>query len=107
MSAVQHDRAMAYVQGLHHFALISLGLGLNGMGGEPRTQSLRETEGRIVRMLDGWDMIVGIQQLNPFVPPVRQKFLELATNLAQIRSKQASGVKKRLVSNVQKWSRKL
>ena len=107
MSAAQHDRAMAYVQGLHHFALISLGLGLNGMGGEPRTQSLRETEGRIVRMLDGWDVIVGIQQLNPFLPPVRQKFLELATNLAQIRSKQASGVKKRLVSNVQKWSRKL
>src|SRR6266571_2374843 len=107
MSAAQHDRAMAYVQGLHHFALISFGLGLDGMGGEPRTQSLRETEGRIVRMLDGWDMIVGIQQLNPFLPPVRQKFLELATNLAQIRSKQASGVKKRLVSNVQKWSRKL
>src|SRR5438128_12351895 len=107
MSAAQHDRAMAYVQGLHHFALISLGLGLDGMGGEPRTQSLRETEGRIVRMLDGWDMIVGIQKLNPFLPPVRQKFLELATNLAQIRSKQASGVKKRLLSNVQKWSRKL
>src|SRR6266581_4227711 len=107
MSAAKHDRAMAYVQGLHHFALISLGVGLDGMGGEPRTQSLRETEGRIVRMLDGWDMIVGIQQLNPFLPPVRQKFLELATNLAQIRSKQASGVKKRLVSNVQKWSRKL
>src|SRR6266705_174724 len=107
MSAAQHDRAMAYVQGLHHFALISLGLGLDGMGGEPRTQSLRETEGRIVRMLDGWNIIVGIQQLNPFLPPVRQKFLELATNLAQIRSKQASGVKKRLVSNVQKWSRKL
>src|SRR2546425_11522846 len=107
MSAAQHDRAMAYVQGLHHFALISLGLGLNGMGGEPRTQSLRETEGRIVRMLDGWDVIVGIQQLNPFLPPVRQKFLELATNLTQIRSKQASGVKKRLVSNVQKWSRKI
>src|SRR5712691_2385788 len=107
MSAAKHDRAMAYVQGLHHFALISLGLGLDGMGGEPRTQSLKDTEDRIVRMLDGWDTIVGIQQLNPFLPPVRQKFVELATNLAQIRSKQASGVRKRLVSNVKKWSRKL
>jgi prephenate dehydrogenase len=107
MSAVQHDRAMAYVQGLHHFALISLGLGLDGMGGEPRTQSLRETEGRIVSMLDSWDTIVGIQQLNPFLPAVRQKFLDVATNLNQIRSKQAGGVRKRLVSNVQKWSRKL
>ncbi len=107
MSAAQHDRAMAYVQGLHHFALISLGLGLDGMGGEPRTQSLRETEARIVSVLDSWGTIVGIQQLNPFLPPVRQKFLEIATNLTQIRSKQASGVRRRLVSNVQKWSRKL
>src|SRR3989454_10031678 len=107
MSAVQHDRAMAYVQGLHHFALISLGLGLDGMGGEPRTQSLRETEGRIASMLDNWDTIVGIQQLNPFVPHVRQKFLELVGNLAEIRSTQTSGVKKRLTSNVQKWTRKL
>ncbi len=107
MSAAQHDKAMAYVQGLHHFALISLGLGLDGMGGEPRTQSLRETEGRIVRLLDSWDTIVGIQQLNPFLPPVRQKFVEVATGLTQIRSKQSSGLKKRLGSNVQKWSRKL
>ncbi len=107
MSAAQHDRAMAYVQGLHHFALISLGLGLDGMGGEPRTQSLRETQARIVSLLDNWDTIVGIQLLNPFVPPVRQKFLELAGNLAQSRPAQASGVKKRLASNVQKWTRKL
>jgi prephenate dehydrogenase/chorismate mutase len=107
MSAAQHDRAMAYVQGLHHFALISLGLGLDGMGGEPRTRSLRDTESRIVSLLDNWDTIVGIQLLNPFVPPVRQKFLELAGSLAQIRSTQASGVKKRLSSNVQKWTRKL
>jgi len=107
MSAVQHDRAMAYVQGLHHFALISLGLGLDGMGGEPRTQSLRETESRIVSFLSNWDTIVGTQLLNPFVPHVRQKFLELVGNLAEIRSTQTSGVKKRLTSNVQKWTRKL
>ncbi len=107
MSATQHDRTMAYVQGLHHFALISLGIGLDGMGGEPKTQSLRETEGRIANMLDNWDTIVGIQQLNPFLPAIRQKFLEVATTLAQTRSKPASGVRKRLASNVQKWTRKL
>lgn len=107
MSAPQHDKAMAYVQGLHHFALISLGIGLNGMGGEPRTQSLRETEQRIVSILDNWDTITGIQQLNPFLPAVRQRFLEIATNIAQMKSKQASGVKKKLGANVQKWSRKL
>ena len=107
MSAAQHDKAMAYVQGLHHFALISLGIGLDGMGGEPKTQSLRETEGRIANVLDNWDTVVGIQQLNPFLPAIRQKFLESATNLAQARSKQATSVRKRLSSNVQKWSRKL
>ena len=107
MSAAQHDKAMAYAQGLHHFALISLGIGLDGMGGEPRTQSLRETEDRIVKMLENWDTIVGIQQLNPFLPPVRQKFLDVATSLAQTRSRPTSGVRKRLASNVQKWTRKL
>jgi chorismate mutase / prephenate dehydrogenase len=107
MSATQHDRAMAYVQGLHHFALISFGLGLNGMGGEPRTQSLRETEDRIGKVLDNWNTIVGIQQLNPFLPPVNEKFLEIATGLSQTRLKQANVVRKRLSSNVQKWSRKL
>src|SRR2546426_1521824 len=107
MSPPQHDRAMAYVQGLHQFALISLGIGLDGMGGEPKTQSLRETEGRIANMLDNWDTVVGIQQLNPFLPAIRQKFLEVATTLAQTRPKPASGVKKRLASNVQKWTHKL
>jgi prephenate dehydrogenase/chorismate mutase len=108
MSATQHDRAMAYAQGLYHFALISLGLGLDGMGGEPRTQSLRETETGIVNLLDNWDTIIGIQQLNPFLPDIRQKFLQVATNIAQLRSMiQATSVKKRLASNVQKWSRKL
>jgi len=107
ISAAEHDRTMAYIQGLHHFGLITLGIALDGMGGEPRTQSLRETEARIASLLDNWDNIVGIQLLNPFVPPVRQKFLELTGNLAQIRPAQASGVKKRLASNVQKWTRKL
>jgi len=107
MTAAQHDRSMAYVQGLHDFALISLGLGLDGMGGGPRTQSLRETEDKIVGMLSSWDTVVGSQQLNPFLPSVRQKFLEIATNLAQKRLMQAGTVRKRLESNVQKWSRKL
>jgi chorismate mutase / prephenate dehydrogenase len=107
MSATQHDRVMAYVQGLHHFVLISLGLGLDGMGGEPRTQSLRETEDRIGSMLDNWATIVGIQRLNPFLPPLTQKFLEVATGLSQTQLRQANTVRKRLSSNVQKWSRKL
>lgn len=107
MSAAQHDKAMAYAQGLHHFALISLGLGLDGMGGEPKTESLRDTENRISSLLDNWETIVGIQQLNPLALPVKQKFIETATKIADSRSKQYGGLKRRLSSNVQKWSRKL
>jgi len=107
MSAGQHDKAMAYAQGLHHFAMLSLGLSLDGMGGEPRTQSLRETEDRIASLLTSWETIVGVQQLNPFVPAVRQKFLDDAAKLAETRSKQTGALKKRIASNVQKWTRKL
>jgi prephenate dehydrogenase/chorismate mutase len=107
MSASQHDRTMAYVQGLHHFALVSLGLGLNGMGGEPRTQSLRDTEARILGLLENWDTITGIQELNPFVSRVRQRFLEETARLSQARWGRSAGLRGKLTSNVQKWSRKL
>src|SRR5438094_3343629 len=107
MSAAQHDRAMSYGQGPHPFGLITLGIGLDGMGGEPRTQSLRETETRIASLLANWDTIVGIQLLNPFVPDVSQKFLALAGNLAQFRPTRVGGLKRRLASNVQKRTRTL
>ena len=107
MSASQHDKAMAYAQGLHHFALISLGITLDGLGGEPRPHSLDDTEKRIVALLESWDTIVGIQELNPFVPEVRKKFLETSTRLAESRTTHSNGLRKRLGSNVQKWSRKL
>jgi chorismate mutase / prephenate dehydrogenase len=107
MSATQHDRTMAYAQGLHHFALICLGMALNGVGGEPRPRSLADTEKRIATLLESWDTIVGIQELNPFVPEVRQKFLETSTKLAGAGSQKSSGLRKRLGLNVQRWSRKL
>lgn len=107
MSASQHDKAMAYAQGLHHFALISFGIALGGLGGDPRPQSLEDTERRIAALLENWDTIVGIQELNPFVPEVRKKLLETSARLADFRTTQSNGTRKRLESNVQKWSRKL
>lgn len=107
MSASQHDKAMAYAQGLHHFALISLGITLDGLGGEPRPRSLDDTEKRIAALLENWETIVGIQELNPFVPEVRRKFLETSTRLGEARTANSNGLRKRLCSNVQKWSRKL
>lgn len=107
MSASQHDKAMAYAQGLHHFALISLGITLDGLGGEPRPGSLADTERRIAALLNNWDTIVGIQELNPFVPEVRKKFLDTSTKLVEARATHSNALRKRLGSNVQKWSRKL
>ena len=107
MSASQHDKAMAYAQGLHHFALISLGMALDGFGGEPRPRSLDATEKSVATLLESWDTIVGIQELNPFVPEVNQRFLESSTKILEGGPKKSSGVRKRLEQNVQKWSRKL
>ena len=107
MSASHHDKTMAYAQGLHHFALMSFGIALDGLGGNPRPQSLEDTEKRIEALLENWDTIVGIQELNPFVPEARQKFLETSARLADFRATQSISTRKRLESNVQKWSRKL
>lgn len=107
MSASRHDKAMAYAQGLHHFALICLGMALDGFGGEPRPKSLHSTEKRIAALLESWDTVVEIQELNPFAPEARRRFLETSTKILEAGAKQSSGLRKRIESNVQKWSRKL
>lgn len=106
LSAKRHDQKMAYAQGLPHFALISLGLGLDGMGGEPRTSSLRDMEKRIERLLNSWETVQGIQQKNPFVPELRRKFVETSQNNVEMTRGDVSRAKKRLLSNVQNWTRK-
>jgi chorismate mutase / prephenate dehydrogenase len=106
MSADQHDRKMAYVQGLHHFALLSLGLGLGEFGDDPSTQSLRETEGKIGMLLENWQTIATIQRLNPHAALARAKFVELATKLSNAKNGPGASVRRRLEVNVQKWSRK-
>ena len=103
-TAESHDRAMAYVQGLHHFALVSLGLSLKGWDGSYATSSLRGTLERIRALLENWETIAGIQQLNPFVEPARKEF-------AKVVSQRSEGgfhgeTIHELRSNVQKWSRK-
>jgi prephenate dehydrogenase/chorismate mutase len=106
MTATQHDRKMAYVQGLHHFSLMTLGIGLSDMGGEPLTRSLRDTETRIFRMVENWETVRAIQLMNPFVSKTRRSLVEVSESLGAMRSRDVSLAKKRLLSNVQKWSRK-
>jgi len=106
MTAAQHDRRMAYAQGLHHFALIMLGVALADKGGEPRTRSLRDTEKRILGMIENWETIRAIQMMNPFVPEARQDFLRISDRLEGMRPRDTALARRKLLSNVQKWSRK-
>ncbi len=106
MTASRHDQGMAYAQGLHHFAMIALGLCLDRVGAYPATTSLRETEARIEKLLAGWETIEGIQRMNPFVPALRQKLLETSQRMMPMGPGDLSRARKRLAANVQKWSRK-
>jgi len=101
-----HDRAMAYVQGLHHYALICLGISLTEWNGSLNTSSLRATQGRITTLVSAWDTIMGIQLANPFVPPLRRKFASTVGEILDLPSSKAEWVRKTLRENVQKWSRK-
>src|SRR5207245_3525549 len=76
MSSENHDRVMGYVQSLHHFALLSLGVALRKWDGELKTSSIAGTLGRIEGLLDNWDTIVEIQRLNLYSPVVRREFIE-------------------------------
>ena len=106
MTSAQHDRRMASVQGLHHFALIALGIALRDKGGEPRTRSLIDTEARISRILQNWETVRSIQKENPFVANLRRDFLRISNSLVEMTDRDVYQSKATLDSNVQKWSRK-
>ncbi len=106
MTAERHDRRMAYAQGLHHFALMTLGMGLSDKGGEPRTRSLRDTETRIFKMIENWETVQAIQLMNPFALKARRSFVEISERFAAMRGSDTFLARRRLSSNVQKWSRK-
>src|SRR5438445_10190473 len=72
MSSANHDRVMGYVQALHHFALLSLGVALGKWDGELTTISIVLT----IYMFDGsfeyWVTSVLIQRLQPYMSDVRR-----------------------------------
>ncbi|OLD78930.1 hypothetical protein AUF62_01260 [archaeon 13_1_20CM_52_20] len=107
MSSENHDRVMGYVQALHHFALLSLGVALRNWDGELKTSSIAGTLDRIEGLLDNWGTIVEIQSLNPSSPVVRREFIETCMQLVGMQQSDVSDVERTLRSNVHKWSRKL
>ena len=107
MSSENHDRVMGYVQSLHHFALLSLGVALRKWDGELKTSSIAGTLDRIQGLLDNWRTIVEIQRLNASSPEVRREFIETCLQLVGMHQSDVSRVERTLRSNVHKWSRKL
>jgi len=107
MSSVHHDRVMGYVQVLHHFALLSLGVALKKWDGELKTSSIAGTLQRIEGLLSNWDTTIGIQRLNPSSRAVRREFVKTCEQLMRMQDSDVSSIEKVLQSNVQKWSRKL
>lgn len=107
MSSEHHDRVMGYVQALHHFALLSLGVALRKWDGELKTSSIVGTLDRIEGLLNNWDTIVGIQRLNPSAPAARREFIRTSLELVGMEQADVSRMERILRSNVQKWTRKL
>ncbi len=102
-----HDKTMALVQVLHHFALISLAKGLAEWSGQLKTRSIRRTVETIQALLRNWDTIMAIQRHNPYAGNMRREFARTVQPLVQLRSSEIRNTKRILDSHVQKWSRKL
>ena len=101
-----HDLAMAKVQVIHHFALLSLGMSLGSWNGDYQTNSLKKTETRITGLLENWSTVMTIQQLNPFGQRARDNFASIVSQLRTMSPASEKRLRKTLTSNVQKWTRK-
>ncbi len=105
-SAEEHDRTMAYVQGMHHFALASLGLALASWDGSFRTNSLRSTLERIQALAENRETIGAIQEFNPYCRVARADFVEIALRLSRAGGAGFNHALNELPEHVHKWTRK-
>ncbi len=105
-NAKTHDRVMAYLQGIHHFGLICIGLSLKNWDGEYSTNSLRKTVETLGSIVESWHTIVGIQKYNPFCYDARGEFAQLVERLSETGTPDHSSAVRELRLNVQKWSHK-
>ncbi len=105
-TAQAHDQTTAQIQGVHHFSLICLGLGLAGWNGEYTTRSLQITQRQIQRLVENWDTVMGIQTLNPFSDHGRREFMRIVNRMVTMRQRESEIALKVLSEHVQKWSRK-
>ncbi|WP_455369812.1 prephenate dehydrogenase/arogenate dehydrogenase family protein [[Eubacterium] cellulosolvens] len=86
----EHDLAMASIQVLHHFALITFSSALikfteaNGLS-EYLTESIEKTLQNIQNMHENWNTIYAIQTLNPNAQKAREILAEVAMQLIDVK----------------------
>jgi len=105
-SVKKHDLAMSYVQVIHHFALLSIGLSLSKWSGNSPTNSLMQTETRIRSVLRNWQTIMGIQVNNPYAQQARDQIVSTTRRFREMKPSDRRVSKRMLAANVQKWTRK-
>ena len=86
----EHDLAMASIQVLHHFALITFSSALsrftesNGLS-EYLTESIEKTLQNIQNMHENWNTIYAIQSLNPNAQKARETLAKIAKESIDIK----------------------
>ena len=93
MSSKDHDRYMACIQSLHHFALLSLGYTLKTclceVGFEEvLTRSMRSTLRNLRSMQKNLDTIIDIQENNPYSREARELFLRTVKEFAETKPRE-------------------
>ena len=101
-----HDLAMAYVQVVHHFAMLSLGISLGPHDGDYQTNSLKQTERTITGILENWPTVMAIQHMNPFGQNARDDLACTVNRLREMSPRSERQMRRTLTSHVQKWTRK-
>jgi chorismate mutase/prephenate dehydrogenase len=87
----EHDLAMASIQVLHHFALITFSSALsrfteaNGLS-EYLTESLEKTLQNIQNIHENWETIYAIQSLNPNAQKAREILAEVARQSIDVKN---------------------
>jgi prephenate dehydrogenase len=96
LSVDEHDRAMAVVQAMHHFATLSFLYALTTQlrkFSEPHkllTRSLKLTLKSAGNLLKNMDTVTSIQQFNPYAKGMRATYLRLISVLNKKDSKEIS-----------------
>ena len=84
---IEHDKSMAAMQVVHHFAFLTLIVTLKKYSKkhslqEFETESFRSTKKTLKMIKENFDTIIGIQKKNPYAKAARKRFVEIAGDIS-------------------------